>query len=251
MASSCMTIARRFNGPPRSGNGGYVCGRLAAHVPGPASVRLRLPPPLERELRVEATEGEASLFDGDQLIAVARRSELLLQPPAAPSFEQAQQASLRYPGFVRHQLPTCFVCGPDRAPGDGMRIFPGPTEEASVLAAPWVPDASLGDAQGQVAPEFLWSALDCAGAFAVIPDSGELILLGELSARLDGVVMAGERCVVVAWPLGQDGRKHFAGTAVFTASGRPAAVARATWIEVAVAPPGATLSPRSGSPGSR
>jgi hypothetical protein len=36
-----MTIARRFRGPPNSGNGGYVCGMLARHIAGAAEVTLR------------------------------------------------------------------------------------------------------------------------------------------------------------------------------------------------------------------
>jgi hypothetical protein len=41
-----LVIARRFCGPPNSGNGGYVCGRVAAHIPGSASVRLKTATPL-------------------------------------------------------------------------------------------------------------------------------------------------------------------------------------------------------------
>ena len=99
-------------------------------------------------------------------------------------------------GFVRHPLPHCFVCGPKRAEGDGLRIFPGRTANEAVFAAPWVPHASLDDGTGQVAPEFLWAALDCAGAFAVMPDGDQPIILGELCARLDGDVAIGEPCVV-------------------------------------------------------
>jgi hypothetical protein len=42
-----ITIARRFRGPPNSGNGGYVCGMLARYITGAAEVTLRAPPPLE------------------------------------------------------------------------------------------------------------------------------------------------------------------------------------------------------------
>jgi hypothetical protein len=227
-----IVIPRRFNGPPNSGNGGYVCGRLAQCLPGPVSVRLRRPPPLEHPLQVEITDGEARLLDGEQLVATARTAELSLQPPATATFAQAELAARAYPGFLRHQLPTCFVCGPQRAAGDGLRIFAGPTADRAVWAAPWIPHASLANAEGRVPPEFLWAALDCAGAFAVLPPGGEPILLGELCAALDGGVEVGERCVVVAWPLGVDGRKRYAGTAVLSSGGRVLARARATWIEV-------------------
>ena len=36
--------------------------------------------------------------------------------------------------------------------------------------------------------------------------------------------------MVVGWPLGEDGRKLYAGTALFTADGELLARARATWI---------------------
>jgi hypothetical protein len=40
-----LSVARRFCGPPDSGNGGYVCGFFVGFVEG-AEVTLRLPPPL-------------------------------------------------------------------------------------------------------------------------------------------------------------------------------------------------------------
>ena len=52
-----------------------------------------------------------------------------------------------------------------------------------------------------------------------------------ISARpaYDGWVLFG---VVAAWAIGAEGRKHFAGTALYSAAGMPVAVARATWIEI-------------------
>lgn len=238
MIAAAVTIPRRFNGPPGSGNGGYVCGRLASYLDGPASVRLRVPPPLERELRVEASDDEARMFDGDTLVAQARRMPFELAPPAPPSFDEAQAASKSCIGLQRHLLPHCFVCGPRRAEGDGLRIFPGRTADAAVFAAPWVPHTSLDDGSGRVASEFLWAALDCAGAFAVMADTMQPIILGELCARLDGTLVIGEPCVVAAWAIGAEGRKRFAGTALYSAAGVAVAVARATWIEIAGMPGG-------------
>jgi hypothetical protein len=238
LITEVITIPGRFNGPPRSGNGGYVSGRLARYLSGPASVRLRVPPPLDQALKVEATGDEASLFDGDTLVAHARRIEFELAAPPPPSFADAEAASKSYSGFVRHLLPHCFVCGPRRGVGDGLRIFPGPTADDGLLTAPWVPHASLDDGTGRVAPEFLWAALDCAGAFAVMPDTEQPIILGELCARLDGELAIGEPCVVRAWSIGSEGRKRFAGTALHSAAGVPIAVARATWIVIAAMPGG-------------
>jgi hypothetical protein len=40
----------------------------------------------------------------------------------------------------------------------------------------------------------------------------------------------GEACVVAAWPLGEDGRKLVAGTALYAEDGELLALARQTWI---------------------
>ena len=46
-----MRIPRHLNGPPDSGQGGYVAGSLAVRLPGPgADVWLRAPAPLETDL---------------------------------------------------------------------------------------------------------------------------------------------------------------------------------------------------------
>jgi hypothetical protein len=94
-----------------------------------------------------------------------------------------------------------------------------------VYAAPWVVrDDTVG-------PEFVWSALDCPGAYATgVPGRGTVVL-GQLTARVDRVPEAGEECVVVARHLGSDARKHGALTALFTASGELLGLARAIWIE--------------------
>lgn len=233
MRSETLVIRSRFCGPPRSANGGYVCGRIAKYLPGAASVRLKAPPPIEVELRVESTDEEAHLFHESTLIGEAKRAKLDLVPPAAPSYAEAEKASKSYIGFTNHAFPRCFVCGPQRAPADGMRIFPGVFEERSLVAAPWIPDRSLAGDSQEVDSEFIWSALDCSGGFSVLPvPEGKAILLGELCVRIDGVVAPGERCVVVGWSLGIDGRKRFAGSAIYSEVGKPVAVARATWIEI-------------------
>lgn len=226
-------IAERFCGPPRSGNGGYVCGHVARPLPGPVAVRLKAPPPLLTPLRVESGPREARLFQGSALIAEARCTALDLQPPACPSRPEAERSSGNFAGFHAHSFPGCFVCGTARQPLDGLRIFPGSVGGTALIAAPWTPDASLADHNGTVRPEFLWAALDCPGAFSVLPPDGTLtVVLGELCASIEGAVSPGEPCVVTAWPLAVEGRKHFAGSAVYGNDGRLVARARAVWIEV-------------------
>ena len=228
-----IRIDGRFCGPPESGNGGYVCGRLARFIDGnAAAVRLTLPPPLATALEVRKTEDGVALFDGEVVVAEARPTTLSLESPAPPSYEEAEAASRHYPGFASHWFPTCFVCGPERVAGDGLRIFPGPIEGSDRVACPWVPDPSLADATGAVSPEFLWAALDCPGAFSFAKPAAGVVLLGELQVRLSGEVAAGERCVLVAWELAQRGRKHQTATALFGESGACRGLGLGTWFEV-------------------
>ena len=216
-----ITIDGRFNGPEGSGNGGYTCGLIAGLLGRTAEVTLRRPPPLDRPLDVER-EGERVLVrDGDALVAEAAPANVDVDVASSPSYEEAERASAGYPGFEEHAFPTCFVCGPERKPGDGLRIFAGPLADGRV-ASPWTP--------AEVTPELVWAALDCPGAIAVgYPDRGET-LLGRFAVEIDELPRVGERCVVVGWPRGEEGRKLYAGTALFGEDGRPLASARATWI---------------------
>ncbi|MBI5592634.1 MAG: hypothetical protein HY881_19380 [Deltaproteobacteria bacterium] len=68
-----IVIDKRFCGPPRSGNGGYVCGLLSQFVDASSvTVRLLLPAPLDTELVVRETEVGVVLLDGGVVIAEAR-----------------------------------------------------------------------------------------------------------------------------------------------------------------------------------
>ncbi len=233
MSFERLVIPRRFCGPSTSGNGGYVCGRVAAYIKGIASVRLKAPPPLETELRVERSESAVQLLNGSTLIAEGNPAVLDLKPPVAPTMAEAEEASEGFFGFKRHSFPKCFVCGPERAVGDGLRIFPGPVKSREMVAAPWSLDKSLSDNFGNVATEFLWAALDCTSAFAILPvPEGLTIVLGELCVRVDGALSPNERCIMIGWPLQIDGRKRFAGSAIISELGRTVAVGRATWIEI-------------------
>ena len=215
-----VVIDRKFRGPRGSANGGYTCGVLATFIQGPAEVTLRLPPPLERPLEV-VTDGRLELRDGEAVVAEAALSELELDLPDPISFDDAAAAALPE-GDRESVFPECFVCGWARK--DGLRIYAGPVADTELVAATWVPAADL------VSPEFVWSALDCPGAYAVQHGWRGTPVLGRLSARVEHLPDPGERCVVMGWPLGEDGRKLYAGTAVFGEDGRTLGCARATWI---------------------
>jgi len=240
-----MRIASRFCGPPGSANGGYCAGLLAALLDGPSEVTLRSPPPLESPLSLHTEAGRVELLDSERLVAEARCAPLDLEVPEAPSFERAVDLSRHYRGHSRHHFPECFVCGPARAAGDGLRIFPGSEREGEVLAAPFVPDASLSSG-GVLATELVWAALDCAGYFASAAPEYPVALLGRMTAQVHGPIQVGEPCVVIGWSLGRDGRKLQAGTAIFGADGGLRGRARQTWLLLSksLPPPGAPSSQR-------
>jgi hypothetical protein len=227
-----IVVASRFCGPPTSANGGYMAGLIASLATGTVTVRLLKPPPLGVEMVVEdAADGGLEVRQGDQVIASASPGTLDLKPPAPPSYFEALAASARYPGFGTNPFPTCFVCGPLRPRGDGLRIFAGvlPREDRTV-AAPWVPDASLDQGDGKVRAEFMWAALDCPGFYAASADS-RLMLLAEFTAHVDRRVHIDQPCSIVGWSLASSGRKHEVGTALFDHDGEECARARALWIE--------------------
>jgi len=234
MDQPSIEIVPRYCGPPNSGNGGYVAGRLAEFVDAPAvAVRLRVPPPLDTPLAVRAAADGVLLFDGETPVAEARGVALDLRAPATPpSFEEATKAALGFRGFEEHVFPGCFVCGTEREEGDGLRIFPGPSSSDGTFAAPWIPDPSLARDGDRVPTEFLWAALDCPGAFSFAQPEGRIILLGEMQAQIFGPVTVGERCVLTSWEIEVRGRRHFTGSALFGNSGECRGLALGVWIEV-------------------
>jgi hypothetical protein len=186
-------------------------------------------------LEVRAGEsGAVGLWDGAELVAEATPAALDIEVPEAVSVPEAREAAARYEWAEDHPYPTCFVCGPRRAAGDGLRIFPGPVEGRRLYASPWTPDPSLIDASGSVRTEFVWAALDCPSGLATnsFDDVGR-ILLGRLTAELRAPLPGSGSYVLTAWPLERDGRKLHTCSALFSEQGELHALARAVWIEVA------------------
>lgn len=234
---SCLVIPSRFNGPPNSGNGGYSCGVLGTLIGDAAEVTLRAPPPLDRELAV-SVEGEGEgrqwkMMDGEALVASGRIAEPDVICPGPLSSERAKAAEAAYVGFDWHPFPTCFVCGPDRAPGDGLRLFTGKVEGRDIVASAWTPPASVAAADGTVDGAVVWSALDCPTYFGGrLNDYGGLAVLGRLTIKQVAKIRAGAPHVVIGWPVGRDGRKWEGGAAVYTADGELCAYSRGLWVEL-------------------
>ncbi|HPU29101.1 MAG TPA: hypothetical protein PLM71_02130 [Syntrophorhabdaceae bacterium] len=232
-----IVIDKRFCGPSTSGNGGYVCGLLASFIDSPgAIVRLLKPIPLDTELEIQKKAWGIILVEGDTVLAVARPSRITFEPPLCPDYKEVKAASEKYRGFISHWFPDCFVCGPHRGPGDGLRIFPGPIEGSDLIGCPWIPDASLASKSNSkyVSTEFIWAILDCPGAFTFPEPVGEVILLGELQAEILKSVSIGERCVIVAREITHKGRKHHTVTALYGESGACCAIGIGTFLTASI-----------------
>jgi hypothetical protein len=233
--ADAVVIPERFNGPPGSGNGGYTCGVVGAHVGNPAAVSLRTPPPLARDLTVERDEGAVLVRDGSTVVAEGRPARVELDLPDPVGLEDARSASELGYGRWDHGHPfrTCVVCGPDREPGDGFRIFPGQVGGRDVFAAPWTPDPSLSGDDGLVRPECVWAALDCPTSAPVALFGEERpIVLARLAVSIEAPVRAGEPHVLLSWRLGVDGRKRRGAAALLGPKGRALALSEALWIEL-------------------
>ena len=245
----------RFCGPPVSGNGGWTAGAMAELVHGHLSrdhadhgdawpvvtVTLRRPPPLDTPVPATETDGLTTAADGTGPVADARLSDGALTEVESVDVATARAAEASYAGWVSHPFTTCFTCGPDRAEGDGLRIFPGPVDDldgAVRVAAAWTPHPSTAedwhtyeDDHRRASVPVTWAALDCPGGWA-----GDLAtnpaVLGRMTARIDALPVIGEEHVVVGHARGREGRKIFTAATLYDSDGRIVATAEHTWITV-------------------
>lgn len=209
MHPSQLTISSRFNGPPHSGNGGYVCGIIGKYIDGPAEVMLRVPPPLDKLLEVREDGDKLLLMDGDVMIGEGAALDFEMELPAPVSFDEASDASDHYIAKEEHHFHTCFVCGPSRGV-DGLRIFAGREEDASdVVAAPWIPTDDLFGEDDILQEEYYWAAMDCPSYFALLEDKMYPMLLGKMAARIVNPIRRDEKIVVMAQKIKSEGRKHY------------------------------------------
>jgi len=232
--STSVEVNERFCGPPTSGNGGYVSGLIASFVGSSAKVRLTAPPPLNEPLHIHKSTDHVELRNNEDVIGVGSKQEFTLELPPTPSLTDAEQAQNRFIAFNDHVFPCCFVCGPDRDKGDGLRIFPGPVidDDWSVLACTWKPSADLYGEDGRLQHEFIWAALDCPSYFGALGNSMRVALLGEMELNVVSEVTEKGPLIIWCWPISSEGRKHYGGSAVATVDGKLIAYARGLWIEL-------------------
>lgn len=233
-----LVLDERYNGPPGTANGGYACGRIAAFVDGPASVRLLRPVALGVPLLVQRDAGgHVRVTDGAEVVAEARPLDGPTERPddgvpVAPTWAACLLARERHPGRgVRHLLSDCFVCGPKRR--DGLGVTPGPLAATpGLLAAPFAPPPDEANALGELPASLSWAALDCPSYPSALMAEGRIAVLGQLDAVVRRPARVGEHLRVVGWTIDRSGRKHRTGSAMLADDGSVVASGRSTWIEL-------------------
>jgi hypothetical protein len=235
-----ILVARHYEGPPGTTNGGWACGLAAGLLTGPGTpsgtaveVTLRAPVPLETPVRGERSGDSAFLVEpsggpGTGVLAEARllpgdEAAALAPPPAFVALDEARRAGA--PDVrLRTPFPTCYVCG-DRA--GGLHIGVGPVAGDGRAAGVWVPPPSDGD----LPLRYVWAALDCPTGLVHLADGGKA-LLGRLTVVAHRTPVTGEPLVVVAAATGADRRKRFATAALYTSGGDLVANSVAVWITI-------------------
>lgn len=226
-----LTITKTYCGPPNSGNGGYTAGLIASFLDFAPQITLRLPPPLDEVLRLNFDHQKAELYSNTQLIAEAIPTEFDLDPPDLPAFDSILNEENLEPYPPHHNFPNCYVCGPNRQEGDGLRIFARKIIDGDIVVSLWKPDPQLSNSFGTVKEPFIWAALDCPGAFTYLKDGLKLVL-GRISTKLLKPLSVEETYIVAGWPLGNEGRKYHTGTGIFSVDHELLAIAKSTWISI-------------------
>ncbi len=220
MTTKTFTIDPRYNGPDDITQGGYVSGLLNEALGGGITqTTLRAPTPLGVAVEIKVDGEGAALNHGDILLAEGITAELDLSCPAPPSWEDAGPAMRNFTGFGPNVANNCVVCAPRRGGHDGYGVYPGLVDGRDIVASQWQPKSWLGDGQGMVTRLHMWLALDCAGHFSIF-DAAERAFLGRMTGEVIGQARVGEKCIVIGWPIGLEGRKGFAGTAIYAEDGR-------------------------------
>jgi hypothetical protein len=241
-----IVVPRQFRGPPFTANGGYICGVLAGAVGGRGVAMLRSGVPLDTAVRIEPGEdGAVTLVNGEGTVLGSARpaedSQIPNPPPAPPTIEEAR-AFAGVSQFAERSLHRgCFSCCIEREAGEGLGVHVGQIDGAPAgqCAGVWTPHENFALEDGTIPDEITWGALDCSGSMAWWIKSGSPVgLLGTMAGEVLRKPKAGETYVVVAWAREVEGRKHFAGVALFDGKGEVMARSGQIWIG---RPPGAPV----------
>ena len=222
----------QFNGPMRSGNGGYVCGLLGGeHGAEISTSTLKQPPPLDTPLTWERDGDEVRLVTaGGAIIGTAVTGSFDRDPVPCPTDAEAAAGHAAYPGFHTHPFDHCFTCGTKRGEGDGLRLFAGPCAEHRTATA-WSPHEAFAQPDGALNVPVSWAALDCPGGWAA-NFAEHTMVLGRMTGQVLRRPRPGEDLFATGRLDERNGRKFLTSTALYTRDGELLGRAEQTWIEI-------------------
>ena len=200
-----VSIPWRFRGPASSGQGGYSAGVAASFIEGPAHVRLRRPPPLDRQLSVERTPDGVAILDGEDVVLAASSSALEAMPPTDHAQLSAVFARGPQPAPDWHMASTCFVCGTQETLG----MHPTPMDDFPVWATVWTPERD--GIRGVLASEVVWALLDCPAGWATTdserPKRSFFPALADMTAEIVRPIPMGQPLAILGW-MTSDGKRR-------------------------------------------
>ncbi len=184
------------------------------------------------------------VMSGETPVATATPAEPLETTLPSFSFEQAERASIT--GLEKRECSTvfrtCFVCGPDREEGDGLRLFADTPAEVihdgtpQPVAVSWTPFVGFSSDGENIDEAHTWAAMDCPSAMALNNDGSDLepllCLLGRFRNTILRTPKVNERCVVVAKMRHSEGRKFYSDVALFGHNEEVLACGLTTWISI-------------------
>ncbi len=141
-----MVIEQRFCGPPGCAHGGYLSGLLARHSDRQLRVRLLQPMPLQRAAGARTRRGRRARAQAaaSGCWRAACRTSLDLAVPAAPDYLRALEASRNFIGFTPSRLSDRASSAARSARAATVcASLPARCLATDLVAADWVPDASL------------------------------------------------------------------------------------------------------------
>jgi hypothetical protein len=230
-----VTIATQFNGPMRSGNGGYVCGMLGdEHGADISTSTLKQPPPLDTPLTWERDGDEVRLVTaGGAIIGTSITGSFDRDPVPCPTEAEAEAGHAAYPGFHTHPFDHCFTCGTKRSEGDGLRLFAGPCADDRTATA-WSPHEAFAGADGALNVPVTWATLDCPGGWAA-DFAKRPMVLGRMTGQVLRRPRPGEDLYATGRLDEHIDRKFLTSTALYTRDGELLGRAEQTWIEIEIA----------------
>lgn len=233
MIGEPIRVGRWFQGPADSGQGGWTAQRFAQHVPGPITIAIRAPIPLDTDLRVIGGDGQWELIDEYGVT-------YLIGEPWEPVFADTEPVPISVARRTRegfgdyvpeHPVPHCFSCGVQH---DSMNVHAAPLGDDRV-ATDWTVPGWAVRPDGAVDAGALWAALDCCTAWWVGYSRRPRVAFTVQYAVEEIVPLQPSTTYsLVGWAGDHDpewqGRKRHGASAAFDGAGRCVARSVSLWV---------------------